>query len=397
MKKQSLLVITFVFIFGGCAIVRHAVPVGMLGNAQIIGRKDIRAIEGIPSKNIADDLIVSLGQETEEAYFKDEAGARVYSALAISGGAANGAYGAGLLKGWSERGTRSKFKIVTGISTGAIIAPFAFLGREYDQQLERFYTSYTTKDLIKGKNIFQMFFGNSLVSNAPFKALIDKYFTGELMNGIAEEYRKGRRLYIGTTNLDAQKLVIWDMGKIASIGDDKSLLLFRKVILASVSIPTAFPPVYFDAQINDEIYNEMHVDGGIMKQVFFLYDILRDFDSVLSAKGIDVFARKLKIYVIRNGFVGSVWKEVPDDVGAITERSVDTLVNAQGIGDLYRLYIFSQKEECDFNLAYIPEDYTPDAKEFFDIEEMQRLFDLGYKEAIGGYPWHSTPPGFKSE
>ncbi len=312
--------------------------------------------------------------------------------LAISGGAANGAYGAGLLSGWSKEGSRPEFRIVTGISTGAIIAPFAFLGSNYDDKLKDFYTQYSTKDIILPR-----LSNNSLASIKPLKRLIEKYTSKQLLEEIAAEYKKGRRLYVGTTNLDAQRLVIWDMGKIASIGDDRALTLFRKIILASASIPVAFPPVYFNVEVDGKTYDEMHVDGGTTKQVFFIYDVLYGFDSALKENGIDVSKIKYNIYVIRNGYVDPVWKEVPDKLSSIAERSIDTMTNAQGAGDLYQLYVFAKVSKGNFNLAYIPSDNVYSSKELFDASVMRKLFDLGFEEAEHGYPWKKTPPGIEKD
>ncbi|MDD5775309.1 MAG: hypothetical protein PHS64_05155, partial [Candidatus Omnitrophica bacterium] len=223
--------------------------------------------------------------------------------------------------------------------------------------------------------------------------LIDQYFNEGLLKDIAAEYRKGRRLYIGTTNLDAQRLTIWDMGRIASIGDENALKLFRKIILASASIPIAFPPVYIEAEADSEVYDEMHVDGGISKQVFFLYDVLQGMEKALKQKRIDPGRNKYVVYVIRNGYVDSLYKEVPDRILAIAERAVDTLTTSQSIGDIYRLYMFTREGRGDFNLAYIPSTHVSKAKEPFDRVEMKALFDLGFEQAVKGYEWKKAPPG----
>jgi patatin-like phospholipase/acyl hydrolase len=352
----------------------------MMSNVRVFGMRDIRVYSGIPSEYFKKDIVSLIDPRGTGG---------TYSMLAISGGAANGAYGAGLLSGWTQFGTRPVFKVVTGISTGAIIAPFAFLGSKYDGRLEEFCTKYSTKDIMK----ISIPFVNSFASPRPLKRHIDKYFDGQLLKEIAAEYNKGRRLYVGTTNLDAQRLAIWDMGKIASIGDDKALTLFREIILASASIPIAFPPVRLRVQAGDKTYDEMHVDGGVVKQVFFLYDVVQGMEDAAKEKGTDIRNMRYKIYVIRNGYVDSIWKEVPDRLSAIAERTVDTMVNAQSIGDIYQLYTFTKLGKGDFNLAYIPVTHVSKAKEFFDPAEMRELFDIGFKEAARGYDWKKVPPG----
>jgi len=320
-----------------------------------------------------------------------------YAVLAISGGAANGAYGVGLLNGWTHQGSRPTFKVVTGVSTGAIIAPFVFLGSRYDDKLKNFYTKFSTREIMQSKGLLQVLFGDSMMSDRPLKRLIEKNFDGPLLEEIAREYKKGRRLYVGTTNLDSQEFVIWDMGKIASIGNDHSLELFRKIILASVTIPIVFPPVYFDVEVNHQKYDEMHVDGGVSKQVFFLYNVLQGFEKAMVKSGVDMSKIKYRIYVIRNGYVDPVYKQVPDNIFAITSRTVETLTNAQGIGDIYQLYDFTKMRNGDFNLAYIPSTHVPKTKELFDRNEMQSLFNLGYSQALRGYDWKKVPPGLNEQ
>lgn len=379
-------------LFSGCASIRHALPVGMSDVVTVDGMEDIRATSGSPSPYMVKDFAGLIAKEdgSNPIFFKTD---KTYSFLAISGGGGNGAYGAGLLNGWSKAGNRPEFKVVTGISTGAIIAPFAFLGSEYDGKLKDFYTKNSTKDLLRRKAFFSALLSDSLTSNAPLERLIDKNFDEALLKRIGKEHEKGRRLYVGTTNLDEQKLVIWDMGKIASRGDLESIRLFRKIILASAAVPVAFPPVYFDVQAGNKKYDEMHVDGGITKQVFFLYDVVSGLDHAIREKGVDASKIKYKIYIIRNGYAEAIWKEVPDRLAAISERTIDTMTKAQGVGDLYQLYTFTKEGKGDFNLAYISSSHIPSNKELFDRKEMQSLFVLGFDEAVKGYPWRKTPPG----
>jgi predicted patatin/cPLA2 family phospholipase len=389
-NKQIFPVIIAAVFVSGCASMRHAVPEDLMVEAQIFGMRDIRAFSGIPSDIFKKDFLALLEQEKKTNSLASFMNTRTYSMLAISGGAANGAYGAGLLSGWSISETRPSFQTVTGISTGAIIAPFAFLGSRYDDVLKEFYTKYSTNDIMR----LRFPFVNSFASTRPLERIIERYCNAKVLKEIAIEYRKGRRLYVGTTNLDAQRLVIWDMGKIASVGDEKALRLFHKVILASASVPVAFPPVYFNVQVADKEYDEMHVDGGITRQVFFLYDVLQGFDKAVKENDLDLNRNKYQIYVIRNGYVEPRYKEVPDKIISIAERTMDTMTNAQGVGDLYQLYVFTKNgKRGDFNLAYIPASYVSHAKEFFDPVEMKKLYELGFNEAVNGYAWKKSPPG----
>jgi predicted acylesterase/phospholipase RssA len=386
----------------GCASLRprHAVPMDLLDKAQISNIQDIRAFDGRPSNFLMEDFVKLLDQEEKEE--KESAiwaanSSHTYCVLAISGGGDKGAYGVGLLNGWTREGSRPVFKVVTGVSTGAIIAPFAFLGSKYDERLKEFYTKYSTKEIMREKGLLQAILGNSYMSNHPLKHLIEQNIDQKLLSEIAREYNKGRRLYVGTTNLDAQQFVIWDMGKIASVGNYKALNLFRKIILASVSMPIVFPPVYFDVEVNHKMYDEMHTDGGVTKQVFLLYNVLQGFEKAIMIRGIDISKVKYKIYIIRNGYVDPVWGQVSDNIFSIAQRTFDTSTNAQGIGDLYQLYTFAKMGRGDFNLAYIPSTHIFKAKELFDLNEMRGLFDLGFKEALRGYDWKKVPPGLNED
>ena len=180
--------------------------------------------------------------------------------LAISGGGANGAFGAGLLVGWTATGKRPEFSMVTGVSTGALTAPFAFLGPEYDDEMKEVYTSTTTKDIARKRNLFTAAFGDSVTDTAPLKALIAKYIDAEMIDAIAREHRRGRRLFIGTLNLDASRSVIWSIGAIAASDYPQKISLIHELLRASAAIPVAFPPVMITVEAEGKQYDEMHVD-----------------------------------------------------------------------------------------------------------------------------------------
>ena len=316
---------------------------------------------------------------------------REHNYLALSGGGAKGAFGAGLLVGWSAAGTRPEFTMVTGISTGAIMAPFAFLGPAYDAQLKEMYTIYSTKDLVLKRNILAALTGSSLDDTTPLSDMIAKYVNRQVMEAIAAEHRKGRRLWIGTTNLDARRPVIWNLGLIAASGRPGALELIHRVILASASIPAFFPPVLIEVEAGGRRYDEMHVDGGTAAQVF-LYPA--GFDWRLVIQNLEVKGTP-KVYVIRNSFLQPDWETVKPKILAIAGESINSLIRTQGIGDMYRIYLDCQRDGLEYNLAYIPEDFDLKPKEDFDPVYMGKLFDLGYQLAADGYPWEKAPPGFE--
>ena len=389
----SICILLAVFTFSGCATVRHPVPKDLLTRTEVGGMDDIRMMGGMEDTKLQKNLLASIRQEDSRDYPLGPDGVKTYPILAISGGAANGAYGAGVLKAWSEEGTRPKFKVVTGVSTGAITAPFVFLGPEYDGQMEELYTTMRTKDVAAGKGLLRALMGNSLMSNRPLEKEINKMVTDEILAKIAAEHKKGRRLYVGTTNLDAQRFVVWDMGAIAEKGDKE---LFGKVILASAAIPVVFPPVFIRVEAEGKEYDEMHVDGGTITQVFSLYRLIEPMKGqITNVTGVDTSKIKAKYYIIRNGYTSGVYKQVKDNLGDITNRAFDTIINSQGVGDTYRIYAYMKERGNDYNLAFIPSDCTPPAKEMFDPGQMKVLFDRGYQDAIKGYDWKKTPPGLE--
>jgi hypothetical protein len=312
--------------------------------------------------------------------------------LAISGGGSNGAFSAGLLLGWTEAGTRPEFTAVTGISTGALIAPFAFLGPDYDATLKKLYTGISTEDILTERGFWSGFYGlksDALADTKPLRKLLKKYITPKIMEAIAEEYRKGRQLEVGTTNLDAQRPVIWNIGRIAASGHPKALDLIRDLMLASASIPVAFPPVLVKVEANEQVYDELHVDGGGTTQIY-MYPVGLDWRRVeekLEVKG------RPNVYLIRNSVIDPKYSEVEPGITNIAGRTIDSLIRTQGIGDMYRMYLQTKRDGLSYNLAYIPKDFKEESKEPFDKEYMGKLFDLGYRLAKDGYPWLKYPPG----
>ena len=386
-------VLCLAFTLTGCATIRHAVPPDLVMKARVGDMAEIRTIMGETDTMMQENLLASLKQESAEDFPAGPDGIKVYPVLAISGGAANGAYGAGLLKGWSKEGSRPVFKVVTGVSTGAIIAPLAFLGKEYDDKLETLYTTMATKDVMSSKGPLAALLGNSMATNKPLARTIASEVGEGILEKIAAEHRRGRRLFVGTVNLDAQRFVVWDMGAIACRGD---IELFRKIIVASAAIPVTFPPSFIRVEAEGKPYEEMHVDGGTLTQVFTTYALLRGMKEAAKQMGIEQSKLKGKLYIIRNGYMSPNYKKVKDNLGSIAERAFDTIIDAQGIGDAYRIYIFMKQAGNDYNLAFIPPDFRQENKEMFDPKDMRRLFDRGYQDAAGGYKWHKTPPGLKA-
>lgn len=312
----------------------------------------------------------------------------VMTSLALSGGGSDGAFGAGLLVGWTASGTRPKFDVVTGVSTGALTAPFAFLGPKYDPALTEVFTHSDTGDIAAFRPVRGLLGGSSLASNAPLAKVVATYVDQNFLAEVAAEHAKGRRLLIGTTNLDAERPVIWDMGEIASSGRPESLQLFRTILLASAAIPAVFPPGFIKVSADGTTYDEMHVDGGATREVFLVPQQLHTakFDARLPVKPIR------RTYIIRNGHVAPQYKAVRPRTMSIAGRAVSSLIKSQGIGDLYQLYVFCQRNGIGYNLAYIPDDVRDTSTQSFDPVYMTKLYDTGYQLARNGYPWKKRPP-----
>jgi hypothetical protein len=310
--------------------------------------------------------------------------------LSISGGGDAGAFAAGLLVGWTVYGTRPQFRVVTGISAGALIAPFAFLGPRYDDVIRSVFTSVRSEDIFHRRNVLIGLASDGMADSGPLSRLVAKYVTPEILAAVAEEYAKGRILQIGTTDLDAGRPVTWDMGAIASSGAPGALELFRKIMIASTSIPGQVSPVMIDVDIDGKHFQEMHVDGGVITQVF-LYPP-RSMMEMQRATG-KPYRRELHVYVIRNGRLDPDWYATERHTLSIGDRAVRALIQTQGISDLQRIYQTAQHDGADFNLAYIGSDFNHPHKGKFEGEYMKQLFDYAYQLSVKGYPWHKAPSG----
>jgi len=313
---------------------------------------------------------------------------RRHTYLAISGGGENGAFAAGLLLGWTASGDRPEFTAVTGISAGALVAPFAFLGPEYDDVLKTVSSELKPDNVYKKRGMIRALRTDGLATTEPLQALIAKHVDEEVMEKIAAAHREGRTLNIGTANLDSMRPVIWRIGAIANSGHPDALELIRKILLASASIPAMFSPVLIPVQVDGKKYDELHVDGGAASQVF-IYPPGVDYEEVLERLAVP---GRPKVYIIRNSRLDPMYEQVRNKLFPIAGRSLESLVRTQGIGDLYRIYLETCRDGLDFNLAYIPAEFTMEPKEEFDPQYMKELFDLAYERGKEGYDWEKMPP-----
>jgi len=368
---------------------RNPVPLIRMEEAVVLEQKEIRTWIGSPSVHFQRDILQSVRDEPAGYFPREPDGAIAYHALALSGGGADGAFGAGVLSGWTESGTRPNFKIVTGISTGALIAPFAFLGPDFDVVLKQFYTGITTDEILKKRGLIGALRGESLADPTPLIALIESLVDKDFLKAVGQEHARGKRLYIGTTHLDADRLVIWNMGAIARSGHPDALKLFRSVMLASASIPGAFPPVYIDVEINGQRYDEMHVDGGVKAQVFVYEALLNMSAAVRTLGGGDALKDRSSIFLLRNGKLEPEPEQVQRKTIRIAGRAVSSMIKSSAANDLFRIYTFARRDGIAFFYAGLPPEIKIVSTEPFDQKAMTQLFEIGYDLALAGSVWRS--------
>jgi predicted acylesterase/phospholipase RssA len=371
-----------------------AVPPELTAQAEIPGMPGIRYVGG---REMSELLKVSVEMTRLEQEFLISQGLSgalpPVSMLAISGGGDNGAFTAGVLNAWTAKGDRPEFKLVSGISTGALIAPFAFLGPKYDATLKEVYTTISPKDVLVPRGMLAGAFSDAMADIAPLWKLTRKSVTEAFLKEVAAEYAKGRFLLIATADMDARRPIIWDMGKIASYGGPDALNLFVSVMIASASIPVGFPPVMIDVEAGGQQYQEMHVDGGIMAQVF-AYPVGISAQQLADATGLQ---RDRTLYVIRNARLDPEWAQVERQTMSVGGRALASLIHSQGIGDLFRIYATAERDEVDFNLAFIPSSFNEPHPEQFDNAYMRALYQVGFDTMLEGFPWLKVPPGFHAD
>lgn len=388
---RSLLVLALVCVVGtGCSIPDRgdAVPRVDTDRAQPLGIPNARFYADGDAKLMVEEGVQSGLREAAALRAEGGSATRVPPAyfLAVSGGGDNGAFGAGIINGWTAIGTRPTFKMVTGVSTGALIAPFAFLGSDYDAQLREVYTTMTPDKVFRRRGITAALFDDAMADTTPLAKVIASYADQKMLDAIAAEYRKGRMLMIGTTDLDAQRPVIWNIGAIAASGHPDSLDLFRKILRASAAIPGAFQPVLIDVELDGKKYQELHVDGGAIAQLF-LYPPSIDIASL---------KRERHAYIIRNARLDPDYAMAERRTITIAGRAIVAMLAASGVNDVLRTYFVSQRDKVDYNLAYIGRDFEAPKTGEFDQAYMNALYEYGVRQIVEGRAWHKHPPGLAS-
>lgn len=341
------------------------------------------------SESLSDSLVDSLRANFEQARAAATEGQIPYRALTLSGGGSRGAYGAGVLTGWTERGDRPQFDVVTGISTGALMATHAFLGSDFDADLE-IYKDLINEDVYEEHGFFKMLRSTAANDTTPLRETLSSVITEETLDLVAAEHRAGRRLFIGTTNLDANLFTIWDMGTIAESDRPDRYKRYIDVVMASASFPVAFPPVYLDVEGEAGPFTEMHADGGVRETVFF-FDFIPELHRAAEAAGLSISDFKQELYLLENGPLlpgPRTYEPAEGTIWAVAGASISALMSKVTRGSVYRLWVLAMVDGADFHFSYIPSDYEFTTGSLsFDPEEQNALFDLGYRLGLDGSAW----------
>lgn len=305
----------------------------------------------------------------------------MHTVLALSAGGPDGAFGAGIIAGWTANGQRPEFDVVTGVSTGALLSVLAFLGPEYDGLAKELYTTQSNDDIFRNRGLGGIF-SDSLYDNAPLQEQIEKHVTQDMLNKVAAEHDKGRRLYVATTNLDAGELVIWDMGRIAKGGRTNPLQHFQKVLRASAAVPGFFQPVYIKPKRGVQL-RQAHVDGGVKEPILYA-----DFMGRSAAAQKD-------LYIIVNGSTKrfNASQPVKANLASIAQKTIFELMRELQSDTIFRHFARAQRSGIDFHITSIPDSIPiPNKSLDFNPVRMRQLYEAGYKIGLEGPDkWRTTP------
>lgn len=371
MLRRVLPNLCVAILLSGCASLPRA-PAASIDRAQV---------PGIPHARISPE-------DGYRVFARARSQARPLTILALSGGGANGSYGAGFLKGWTASGKRPAFDIVTGASVGSLIAPFAFLGSDYDQDLEAIFTSGVTEDLLRVAGA-DAIIGSAVFKAEPLRKLIAKYADDRLIDAVAVRHRQGKLLIIATTNLDAQRTTLWNMGEIASSDAPGRYELFRNVLAASAAIPGIFPPTFINVQADGNSYFEMHVDGGVTSNVLAVpEDVLVSANNPLSSGS--------RVYVIINGKLAPDAVQTADATLPIVARAFQTSVKANTRNAMIATYDFCRRNNWQFYATAIDSGKTIESGPIeFDTDQMKELYAYGFAKGVSGRGFQTNLDGLK--
>ncbi len=380
----SAIIICIALLVSSCTMIQHtAVPEDLVDQVKVSGYDGIRTWADEVSPEFRQTIVARVDQLRKSGLAYKPA-----HLLSLSGGGQNGAFGAGILTGWSARGDRPEFEIVSGVSTGALIAPLAFLGRDYDETLERVYTGISTRDVLVANPIGGLLGGSALASNHPLEKIIDEIVDDEFLAKTAEQHRRGRRLYVVTTNLEAQRPVVWNMSGIAASGRPGAEKLFESLLLASAAIPAAFPPVPIQVEADGQTFTELHVDGGTTANSF-----LGPLHSRLPLPSLKL-NRRVFVHAVQDGKLSPVYEPIKPKTLKIAGRGIGTVLKYKNYADIRRLYLLAREYGASFRLISIPDSFNVKSDGVFDKAYMNQLYQLGQSMGKSGKDWVSNPRVF---
>ena len=370
---MSLCAVALLVLSGCMAPGRRAYDASEAERAQIVGFENIRvhADDPRPPKSVYDPWRPVTSKPKP-------------AMLAISGGGAGGAFSVGILSAWSELGSRPSFDVVTGVSTGALIAPLAFLGPEYDRRLQRLYLSDQARNLIdvnwRGLGILS----SGLLRGEALRRMVGENITEEILRRIAGEHHSGRRLLVMTTNLDTQRAVVWNIGAIAASGRADALALVRQVLVASASVPGVLPPVPIKAVVDGKQIEELHSDGGSSAQFFTLPEQLIVTPNHAAKEN-------LHIYVIINNALIPEFAMSPERALPIMGRAYAILLKTHTKQGLIALYNFAQRSGVDLDIASIDAQVPYSMTDPLNHQYMTSVYHIGYQKTLDNSLWKKRP------
>jgi len=386
-------------------LLSHVVIVGCCSTRTCVGPADTRArAMKWFSPSIA-PLKTHTGEQLSESIREcvSKAGPEPMNVLILSGGGQNGAFGAGFLNGLAARTEKPdlQFDIVTGISTGALQATHAFLGPEYYERLKQAYTTVSKEDIYRDRFILDLICASSIKDTAPLRSLVEEFITMDILHQVAQAHEAGRRLYIGTVNVDTGEFVPWNMGEIATKHNQEALRLYHDILMASASIPLLFPPVLIRQVTSSGAASEtLHTDGGTRETVFFRQFMVEFINAVQKAMreagpyGAIARLDEAAMTVIVNGKIGLGYECTQERWASVGIRSLSALMDQSTVNAVFRAYALGCSNGISFRMVRIPDDTEIDSHSWeFDTDTMRRLFNLGFDMAQSDpIPWETKPP-----
>jgi len=384
-------VLLLVLVLSACTVTQRPTP-PPVGEPveQAWGSVPILSADAVADTSLSESLISSLRAKFEKARADNVSGKIPYRALTLSGGGSRGAYGAGVMSGWTVRGDRPQFDVVTGISVGALMATHVFLGPDFDENL-KIYKRLTNDDVYKKRGLFDIFRSGAAYDTAPLRETLLSLINEDILDLVAAEHRTGRRLFVGSTNLDANLFTIWDLGAIAGSGRPDRLQRYIDAIMASAAFPIAFQPVYIEVEGEDGPHTQMHVDGGVRETAFY-FDFVEELYAAAEAAGLTEGDFKQELYLLINGNLAHSQSVVYDPVSGklkdVIAATIDSLMTRITRGSVFRLWVRAMIDGADFHLSFVPADFEFKTHTLqFEPEEEATLFELGYRQSVEGTAW----------